>query len=283
MTLWPELLGAEVRYVQGRYTTRVLTMGSGEPLVLMHGQGGHLENFRHNIATFAERYRVIAFDALWHGRSEKPPLTSNIIDGLVGQVIDLFEVLRIETAFIEGQSMGGLVAATLALAHPELVSRLVLTTPMGLDAGGHPPDRQRMLTVRNAQHAALDELTPERIRSRMSGLFADPRNLDDEIIAVRRRLYSDPETNAALHQVADRYFDPDAMRASTIGPTQLRQLETPTLVYWGTANPTPVDAGRQLAECLPNSSWHCAEVGHWAQYERPDEHNRVVLEFLADA
>jgi pimeloyl-ACP methyl ester carboxylesterase len=36
-----------------------------------------------------------------------------------------------------------------------------------------------------------------------------------------------------------------------------------------------------MAACIPGSRWHCAEAGHWAQYERPDEHNRVVLDFLA--
>jgi pimeloyl-ACP methyl ester carboxylesterase len=102
-------------------------------------------------------------------------------------------------------------------------------------------------------------------------------------VEVRRRLYADPETNAALHQVADRYFDPEAMRASTVGPAELRGLEVPALVYWGTANPTPVEAGLRLKGILPRGVWHCAEVGHWAQYERPDEHNRVVLDFLAGA
>jgi pimeloyl-ACP methyl ester carboxylesterase len=259
----------------------MLSAGAGEPLLLLHGQGGHAENFRHNIPAYAARYRVLAPDFLWHGLSEKPEMPEHLIDGLVDQVVDVLDVLGIDRCRIEGQSMGGWVATALALRHPERVQALVLTTAMGLHAGGDPVDEERLARVRQAQLTALAATTPEEIRTRMSGLFADPATLDDEIVEVRRRIYSAADTNRALRLVAERYFDPVQVRRSSIGPEDLGRLRLPVLVYWGTANPTPPEVGRRMAACIPGSRWHCAEAGHWAQYERPDEHNRVVLDFLA--
>ena len=281
MSIWSDLLGTEVFFAQGRYRTRVLAAGSGEPLLLLHGQGGHAENFRHNIAAYAQHYRVLAPDFLWHGLSEKPPMPDDLIGGLVDQVVDLLDVLGISRIRIEGQSMGGWVGTALALRHPDRVQALVLTTAMGLHAPGDEPDEGRLARVLAAQLTALDATTPAEIRKRMSGLFADPATLDDEIVEVRRRIYADGATNAALRQVAERYFDPALVRRSRIGPVLLGTLDLPVLVYWGTANPTPPEEGRRIAACIPGSRWHCAEVGHWAQYERPEEHNRVVLHFLA--
>jgi 2-hydroxy-6-oxonona-2,4-dienedioate hydrolase len=280
VSIWSDLLGTEVLVVQGRYRTRVLAAGSGEPLLLLHGQGGHAENFRHNIAAYAQHYRVLVPDFLWHGLSEKPPMTEDLIGSMVDQVVDLLDTLGISRVRIEGQSMGGWVATALALRLPARVQALVLTTPMGLHAAGDEPDEARLARVRAAQLTALDAVTPADIRRRMSGLFADPTTLDDEIVEVRRRIYADGATNAALRQVAERYFDPAVVRRSRIGPEQLATLDLPVLVYWGTANPTPPEEGRRIAACIPGSRWHCAEVGHWAQYEKPEEHNRVVLDFL---
>jgi pimeloyl-ACP methyl ester carboxylesterase len=281
MSLWSQLLGTEVSLLDGRYRTRLLSAGSGEPLLLLHGQGGHAENFRHNIPAYAERYRVLAPDFLWHGLSGTPAMPEDLIGGLVDQVVDVLDGLGIERVRIEGQSLGGWVATALALRHPERVQALVLTTAMGLHAGGDHVDEARLARVRQAQLTALAATTTEEIRRRMTGLFADPATLDDEIVEVRRRIYSAEDTNRALRQVAERYFDPVSVRRSSIGPELLGTLRLPVLVYWGTANPTPPEDGRRMAACIPGSRWHCAEAGHWAQYERPDEHNRVVLDFLA--
>jgi len=207
-------------------------------------------------------------------------MSEDLIGDLVEQVIDLMEILELPNAHIEGQSMGGWVATRLALAAPERVLSLVLTTPMGLHARGDEPDAARMRRVLDTQLSALAELDHASIRRRMSTLFADESCLDDEIVDLRCRIYADPETNAALRAVAERYFDVRAMEACRVGVEDLQRIEVPTLVYWGTRNPTPPNQGRRLAECIPGSQWHCAEAGHWAQYEKPEEHNRVVHQFI---
>jgi pimeloyl-ACP methyl ester carboxylesterase len=281
MTLWTDLLQSEVFMVAGRYPTRVLTSGRGSPLILLHGQGGSLENFRHNIRSLATQHRVVALDLLWHGRSAKPEVDPTLIPTWVEQVIDVMRALQLDGCHFEGQSLGGWVAATIARTHPELVRSLVLTTPMGLDAQPGPPHPGSLAHVLNAQLAALDELTQASVRRRMEILFADPSSLDDEIVDLRLAFYSDADTNVALRHVAKAYLGGTATYPFRLGPPALAELSVPTLLYWGSANIGGAQAGEQLAAVLPGAEYHCADVGHWAQYERPDEHNRVVLDFTA--
>lgn len=280
MTIWTELLGSKIHNLGNGWQTRILDRGEGEPVLLLHGQGGSLENFRHNIPAYAEEYRVVAMDLLWHGRSATPPIDPALIPAWVRQVSDVIETLGLGPCHIEGQSLGGWVAATLSLQRPEIVRSLVLTTPMGLDPQTSTADPQVLKRVLDAQLTALDDLSSDSVRARINTLFKDETLIDDEIVELRQKLYAQPATNAALREVARAYFAGAEVQAHRLGPADLERLAVPTLVYWGTANIGGPEAGKALANAIPNAEYHCADVGHWAQYERFDEHNEIVLEFF---
>jgi pimeloyl-ACP methyl ester carboxylesterase len=281
VTIWVDLINAEVHRTGGPFPTRVLTAGEGPPVVLLHGQGGSLENFRHNIGPLAAAgFRVVALDLLWHGRSGTPPVDRRLIPVWTGQVLAVLADLGLARSHLIGQSLGGWVAATIALQHPDLVRSLVLTTPMGLDPGA-PPGREALAPVLRAQLTALEELSPAAIRRRMSVLFGDPSQLDEEMVAVRQAIYSDPAVNRSLRDVASAYLGSGDTDPYRLGPDELGRLSVPTLLYWGTHNLGGPGAGAALAKALPASAeYHCADVGHWAQYEQPGEYNATVLGHL---
>jgi 2-hydroxy-6-oxonona-2,4-dienedioate hydrolase len=281
MTIWTELIGAETQFVEHGYRTRVISAGSGIPLVLLHGQGGHAENFRHNIPAYSERYRVIAPDFVWHGLSSSPKQHGGLIEQMEAQVSSLLDHLGVKQCFIEGQSMGGWVAARLAITRPELVAGLILTTPMGINPTGAPIDSAQLDRVRAAQFTALDEQDVGATRTRMKRLFRDQAALDEEIVELRTALYRDNKRNAALRGVATRYFDSAYVAEAELTAQDLRSIKAPTLVYWGTRNSTPPSLGQHIANLVPRGQFHCADVGHWAQYEGWAEHNDVCMKFLA--
>ena len=99
--------------------------GSGDVLILLHGNGEDHSNFVAQIEYFSKQYRVIALDTRGHGlspRGEKPFTISQFADDLY----DFMKELGIARANILGFSDGGNIALIFALRHPEMVDRLIL-------------------------------------------------------------------------------------------------------------------------------------------------------------
>lgn len=284
---WVELLQASTRIVQGRYRSRVLEVGSGPVLILLHGTGGHLENYARNIMPLAQQFRVIALDFLWHGMSQTEDFNHQVIPQLVDQVLDVMDVLGVERAAVEGQSMGGWVAMQLALRHPSRVSQLVLTTTMGYqpDDGAIPgyvePDWKQNLP---SSLEVLRNPSYENVRSRMARILAKPERLTTEAVQVRQALYRQPALSAVQQRFITEYLGGDTIRQYLVGDADLRRIRQPVLVYWGDQNRTPPALGQRLSLQVPDGRFHCAlDTGHWAQFESAEEHNAVVVQFLRGA
>lgn len=286
-TYWVDLLQAQVRMVEGRYRTRIVEAGHGPALILLHGTGGHLENYARNIMPLAQHFRVIALDFLWHGMSQTDGFDHAVIPSLVDQVIDVMDVLGLASAAVEGQSLGGWVAMQLALCHPERVDALVLTTTMGYQpdagaiAGYVEPDWSKNLA---SSLEVLRDPSYDNVRSRMARILADPTRLTDEAILVRQALYRQPALGAVQQEFITEYLSGETIRKHLLTDADVRRIAQPVLVYWGDQNRTPPSLGRRLAQQTRDGRFHCAaDTGHWAQFESADEHNRVVLQFLRDA
>ena len=287
MSLWADLLGAEMRFAQGKYRTRLVEAGDGPPLFLLHGTGGHLENWARNIMPLARHFRVIAPDFLWHGLSQTEPFDPEIVPPLVDQIVDLMDHLGIESAAFNGQSMGGWVAMQFALRHPDRVRALVLTTTQGYrpDAGAVPgyaePDWSQNLPT---TLEALRNPSFENIKIRMARIVTDPARLTDETVLIRQRIYAQPNLARAQEAFNREYLGMGpASRAQMVTDAMARRIACPTLVYWGEKNRTPPVLGQHIADTISGGQFHCAaDTGHWAQFESADEHNAVVARFLLE-
>ena len=287
-TIWVNLMGAEVRYGGRKYPGRYVEAGSptAEPLILLHGSGGHVENFSNNIIPFAQHFHVFALDCVWHGYGPQPPFDPELIPTYVDQVVDFMDWQGIDAAHVEGQSMGGWTAQRFAFHHPDRLRKLVLTTAQGfrlkpLPGADTPSVPSRATAVRQLEY--LDDPSPENIRKRMVGLLARPERLTDELIATRMKIYRHPPTNASLRQVVAHYMGGPELPSQKhlMTEKELAQIKAPTLVYWGEKNMVPPPMAERLAAAIPGARYYCAaDAGHWAQFEHPDEHNREVLRFL---
>ncbi len=283
-SLWVDLLGAETRFVGTRYRTRIVEAGQGPVLLLLHGTGGHLENYARNIMPMAENFRVIAFDFLWHGLSQTEGFDTDIMPLLTDQVADVMDTLGIERAAIEGQSLGGWVAMQFALRHPARVTQLVLTTTMGYapDAGAIPgyiePDWSANLKT---SLEVLQNPSFENVRTRMVRILAKPSRLTDEAVRIRQALYQRPALAEVQARFIAEYLGGGLVWKDVVTDAMARQIAAPTLTYWGAQNRTPPALGEHIARQVQNGQFHCAaDTGHWAQFESAEEHNRVVTAFL---
>lgn len=283
---WETLLGAQVSIIRGKYSTRVIHAGQGDPLLLLHGTGGHAENYIRNIMPLAEHFHVFAMDFLWHGRSETKGFDPEIVPPLVDQISDVLDTLGLSDAHIEGQSLGGWVAMRFALAHPNRVKKLVLTTTMGYEPksgavpGYLPPDRSRTL---EDSLRILRDPSFENVRSRLARILAHPEHLPDEAVAIRQNFYNDPAVNAVQQRFITHYLGGPEPQKHILTDSDVAKIAAPTLVYWGDKNTVPPSVGKHLSNHIPSGRFFSApETGHWAQYESYEIHNRKVIDFLRE-
>jgi pimeloyl-ACP methyl ester carboxylesterase len=282
-------LGSQVRYLGNRHRTRVIEAGDGPPLILIHGVGGHAEAYSRNVTRLGRDFRAMAIDLLWHGYSDKPPFSGDAVPSYAAQIIDLLDSEGIERAHIEGESLGGWVGLWLALEHPDRVDRLVLNTTAGVKfaeshhANEHPGTGRELLRTRSLE--AINDPNPQTIRKRLEWLMAAPNRVTDELVDVRLKIYSDPETQPALRTVFENSFGFGTGPNRQIAADRLKDVQTPTLVFWTDQNPgSGPDVGRLIASLIPNSEFYCMnDAAHWPQWEHPEEHDRVVSQFLAGA
>jgi pimeloyl-ACP methyl ester carboxylesterase len=116
----------DVQGVRLHYVER----GSGEPLVLLHGNGSMIQDFGSSglISMASEKYRVIAFDRPGFGHSSRPRSRMWTPQAQADLIHEALQQMGIERAVVLGHSWGASVAAALALRHPEAVSGLVLAS-----------------------------------------------------------------------------------------------------------------------------------------------------------
>jgi 2-hydroxy-6-oxonona-2,4-dienedioate hydrolase len=277
-TVWTELAGLEysIRNVHiGQWSTRVLEAGAGTPLVLMHGTGGHLEAYARNLQALAKRYRVVAYDYPGHGWTT--PADKDLeVDAYVEHLAGLMDALGIGRAHLSGESLGGWVAVKFAARHPERVERLVLNTP-----GGTMATPEVMERIRSLSQAAADDPSEERIRARLEWLMADPGSVTDELVAIRRGVYSRPGFAASMRHILCLQ-DPDVRRRNMVTDDDLAAIAAPTLVIWTSDDPSgPAKAGLEMAQRIRAGEFQLIEgAGHWPQWEQRETFDRIVLEFL---
>lgn len=277
-TVWNELAGLDysIRYVHiGPWSTRVLETGSGTPLILMHGTGGHLEAFTRNLRSLGGQYRVIAYDYPGHGWTTTS--TSDLeIDAYIDHLVGLMDALDLPRAHLSGESLGGWVAVKFAARYPERVDRLVLNTP-----GGTMATPEVMERIRSLSQAAADDPSDERIRTRLEWLMADPGSVTDELVAIRQGVYSRPGFAESMRHILCLQ-DPDIRRRNLVTDDELAAITAPTLVIWTSDDPSgPAKAGLEMAEHIPAGEFALIEkAGHWPQWEQPERFDQLVLEFL---
>ncbi|MCC5577479.1 alpha/beta fold hydrolase [Microtetraspora sp. AC03309] len=281
MTLWTDLAPTEFRVhtVQaGEWSTRVLEAGTGRPLVLMHGTGGHLEAYARNVPALAEHFRVIAYDFPGHGRTTLATRDLEIAD-YTTHLLSLLDALHIERAHLSGESLGGWVAVKFAAAHPDRVDGLVLNTP-----GGTMATPAVMHRIRTLSQEAADDPSPQRIRARLEWLMADPASVTDELVAIRQAIYGRPGFATSMRHLLCLQ-DPDIRRRNLVTPEELGAVRAPTMVIWTSDDPSgPAAAGIDMAERIPDGTFAMIDnAGHWPQWEQPAAFNRIVLDHLPAA
>jgi 2-hydroxy-6-oxonona-2,4-dienedioate hydrolase len=279
-SIWSDLTG--VAFTQGFLDaggrrTRFISSGSNSKplLLLIHGTGGHAEAYSRNFAAHGEHFWTVAIDLIGHGWSDKPRSGYEIAD-YGAHVLAVMAALGRDRAHISGESLGGWVAAWLALNHPEKVERLVLNT-----AGGWTAHPEVMARIKKLSMEAASDPTPARIRARLEFLMHDVTKVNDDLVEVRRAIYAQPGFPEVMEQVLCLQ-DMEARRRNMFSDEETRAIMAPTLVLWTSHDPTATpEEGKRIADLIPGARYEVMNgCGHWPQFEDPERFNQLHLDFL---
>ena len=214
--------------------------GSGEPLILLHGNGENGTYFEHQMAYFSDRYRVIALDTRGHGQSPRgdAPFT---IGQFADDLYDFMKEQGIDSAHILGFSDGANIAMCFAMKHPEMVKKLILNGG-NLDAKGVKRSVQIPIEIgyRIAKRSAAKS-PAARKNAELLGLMVNDPNI---------RL------------------------------KELAKITVPTLVLCGTKDMIKESHSREIAKALPDAKLVILEGDHFIAHKCPAEFNRAVAAFL---
>ena len=140
----------------GGIRTNLHDMGSGNPVLLIHGSGPGVSawaNWRLSFPVLSQKFRVIAPDIVGFGFTERPAGISYTLDNWVKHAISLLDALGLDKVDLVGNSFGGALLLALAVRHPDRVKRLVLMgsagtsfklTPALDEAWGYQPSIENM-------------------------------------------------------------------------------------------------------------------------------------------
>jgi pimeloyl-ACP methyl ester carboxylesterase len=262
--------GARVNYVE---------IGTGSPIVFVHGLSGCWQNWLENIPFFARSHRVIAVDLPGFGSSELPNEEISIPG--YGRFVDAFlEDINVERAAIVGNSMGGFIAAETAIATPHRVERLVLVS-----AAGGLPIRVRERLGLGALRISYP-LTPAVI-GRRDTLMRRPRIRAAMLATVVR--YPARMCPELVWEVVAGAGKPGFLSATTALAgydfrDRVPSIDDPTLIIWGRSDQiVPVRGADVYERLIPGARKVIFEkTGHLPMLERPPRFNRLVEEFLAE-
>lgn len=264
------------RFVRvGDQLVHIEQMGSGEPVVLLHGFGASTYSWREVMPALARDHRVVAIDLNGFGYTQRPKTAASYTrEGQAKLVLETLDTLGIGRAHICGHSYGGGLTLYLAQTHPERFLSMVLVDS---SAPTYSDDRRsRAATLRAVSYFFLRSvvLRPSTIRRSLLRSYWDDSKVTPELVQA----YFD---RLRIEGVADAYYGLTAP-APPGERVVLEKIRVPALVLWGAHDEIIRPAvGRAAAARISHAEFVLlADSGHLPMEEEPVAFLGLVLPFL---
>lgn len=272
------------RYAEGQFidlagrSTHFVERGQGKPVVLIHGFNLDSNTWIKNLDSLASRFKVYAIDLWGQGLSTRQPLNYGY-DLFAEQVRFFMEALNLQSASLVGHSMGGGTSIVFSLKNRDKVEKLVL-----LDSAGIPmpiPFRAKFFKLKGVGEF-LSSLNTDRIRRinlEQLWVFDNAALTDDHYEKLIRCQKIEGSTEALLSILRRDFFNTLEDEIAELG-----NLDVPTLIVWGREDVSiPLSSAKQIHQLLPGSRLEILDnAGHLANFDRPEEFNNLVGDFLSN-
>jgi 4,5:9,10-diseco-3-hydroxy-5,9,17-trioxoandrosta-1(10),2-diene-4-oate hydrolase len=243
-------------------------------ILFVHGSGpgaSGWSNFKRNYPFLAEHgYRTIVPDTMGYGYSTKPENGTFSLDDVGAQYKALLDALGVDRATVVGNSQGGAIAITMALNYPELVEKLVLMAPGGLEARETYMQMEGIKTMIRVLYK--EGISKETMRKVFALQLHDESKITDEVIEER-------------YQVAmTQHKDNLARIRVTNQEERLSEIQCPVLCFWGVNDKfCPSSGASKIAtRCANSRTMLIGSCGHWVMVEYAKLFNQLTLQFAND-
>lgn len=257
--------------------------GVGTPVLYLHGSGpgaSAWSNFYRNVVPIAnEGYRLIMLDLPGWNKSDPIYLEHGTrAEANVAAIVGLLDHMALERVHVVGNSMGGAAALSLAMDYPERVGKLVI---MGAGGGvgstfAPMPTEGIKLMLSLYREPSLGNL--ERL---MQNFVYDASALTPALL--QGRFENIERSNIHIQNfLASMKVNPHSLLVDL--SSRLSEVTAPVLITWGRDDRfVPLDAGLKLLAGLADSRMYIFnKCGHWAQWEKAEEFNTLLLAYLGD-
>lgn len=247
------------------------TLGSGQPLIIMHGVFGSSDNWQTLGKVFSEHFKVYLLDLRNHGNS--PHSDEFNYDVMVQDVVELMDDEHLHAAHILGHSMGGKVAMHLATKHPDRVNRLIV---VDIAPKYYPPHHEQIF-------AGFHSIDLANLESR--------KQADDQMaqvisnFGVRQFILKNLDRKkdgrfgwklnlSAIENAIEKVGEGVEGSVSFSG--------TSLFIAGGNSNYIINDDHELIRSHFPNSEVAVVPgAGHWVHAERPQELGEMIIKFLS--
>lgn len=254
-------------------TTRLYyeDMGEGLPVIMIHGGFINNKMWDEQFGVLARDYRVIRYDVRGHGLSVSDSVAFNDRDDLAR----LMDHLHVEKAVLMGLSMGGYIATDFTLEHPDRVVGLVLAGPGLTGYAFDSPECNEYIKKLMEVFGDVDKRIDCFARYWFVGPYREPGDVDPVLLAREREML---ESSYNRWQIA--------MLETPLVPVaagRLAEINVPTLALVGSVDMPDIHGiVDKMEKEIPGARKVVIDgAAHMLNMEKPDEFNRVVLEFLA--
>ncbi len=237
--------GAQVYYV---------TEGQGEPLILLHGGLGTIEDFAAQIPALAQRFRVIAFERSEHGHTAdtKEAFT---FDSMVKQTASFIEGLGLNYVNVVGWSDGAIIALLLAISRPDLVKKMI-------SIGGLAETMAQSAETRQWIESMSPGKFPKKFVSRYGEVSPDGPDHFPIVLEKTRKLW---------------------LTEPHIKNEDLAKIRAPTMIMAADKEDLPIEHTVEMSRAIKGAQL-CIIPGatHFLMSEKPEMANSVILAFLGE-
>jgi len=242
--------------------------GHGRPLLFLHvgHPSGRLDPQARLVEALADNFRFIAPTHPGFGITAAPPQLTTV-DDLAYLYLDLLDALDLRDVVLVGASLGGWIAAEMAVKTTERISQLVLLDSVGIKVGDRETrDIADIYAITDRQLAEIAYANPQK-------MARDTKSLPEQELTLMAR----------SRESTGRYAWSPYMHNPKL-KARLHRIGIPALVLWGEADSIVApEYGRSFAAALPNARFAVIEsAGHFPHLEQPNAVAHHILELLSE-